>query len=149
MSSTIFFVALVIRVSNNLVMTNVNTNTNVPNINIPTASIEPMYHMKRNVAAAPISPKRLGESNTDEARAMARINEITKEVLNPMAIMLAYKKGERDFSLSNYFSGEEGEIFLSSNTIYKERLPFNLLQTEYEQLTDRSRVFGTFLQSEL
>ena len=50
---------------------------------------------------------------------MARINEITKKVLNPMAIMLAYKKGERDFSLSNYFSGEEGEIFLSSNTIYK------------------------------
>ena len=90
-----------------------------------------------------------GESNTDEARAMARINEITKEVLNPMVIMLAYKKGERDFSLSNYFSGEEGEIFLSSNTIYKERLLSNLLQTEYEQLTDRSRIFGTFLQSEL
>jgi hypothetical protein len=50
MSSTIFFVALVICVSNNLVMTNVNTNTNMPNINIPIASIEPMYHMKRNVA---------------------------------------------------------------------------------------------------
>jgi hypothetical protein len=51
--------------------------------------------------------------------------------------------------LSNYFSGEEGEIFQSSNTTYKERLPFNLLQTEYEQLTDPSRVFGTLLQSEL
>ena len=84
-----------------------------------------------------------------QARAMARINEIIKEVLNLMATMLAYKKGERDFSLSNYFSGEEGEIFLSSKTIYKERLPFNLLQTEYEQLTDPSRVFGTLLQSEL
>jgi uncharacterized protein YhfF len=41
--------------------------------------------------------------NSSRARAMARINEITKEALNPMAIMLAYKKGERDFSLSNYF----------------------------------------------
>jgi len=50
MSSTIFFVALVICVSNNLVMTNVNTNTNMPNINIPIASIEPMYHMKSSVA---------------------------------------------------------------------------------------------------
>jgi hypothetical protein len=75
--------------------------------------------------------------------------ETTKEVLNPMAIMLAYKEGERDFSLSNYFSGEEGEIFLPSNTIYKERLQFNLLQTQYEQLTDPSRVFCASLQSEL
>ena len=80
---------------------------------------------------------------------MARVNEITKEVLNPTAVMLAYEKSERDFLLSNYFSGEEGEIFLSSHTIYKERLPFNLLQTEYEQLTDPSRVFGTLLRSEL
>jgi len=31
-------------------MTNVNTNTNMPNINIPIASIEPMYHMKSSVA---------------------------------------------------------------------------------------------------
>jgi len=31
----------------------------------------------------------------------------------------------------------------------KERLPFNLLQTEYEQLTDPSRVFGALLQLEL
>jgi hypothetical protein len=73
---------------------------------------------------------------------MARINEITKEVLNSMAIMLAYKKAERDFSLSSYFSGEEGEIFLSSKTIYKERLPFNLLHTEYEQLTDQVESFA-------
>jgi hypothetical protein len=80
---------------------------------------------------------------------MSRINEMTKEVLNPMAIMLGYKKGEREFSLSNYFSAEEGENFLSSNTIYKERLPFNLLQNEYDQLTDPNRVFSTLLQSEL
>ena len=89
------------------------------------------------------------ENETNSTRAMARVNEITKEVLNPTAIMLAYKKSERDFSLSNYFSGEEGEIFLSSNTIYKERLLSNLLRTEYEQLTEPRRVFGTLLQSEL
>lgn len=80
---------------------------------------------------------------------MSRINEMTKEVLNPTAIMLGYKKGEREFSLSNFFSVEEGENFLSSNTVYKERLPFNLLQNEYDQLIDPSRVFSTLLQSEL
>ncbi len=80
---------------------------------------------------------------------MSKINEMTKEVLNPSAIMLTYKKGEREFSISNFFSTDEGQNFLSSNTVYKERLPFNLLQIEYDHLADPNRVFSTLLQSEL
>jgi hypothetical protein len=44
-------------------------------------------------------------------RDRSRINKITKEVLNPMAIMPAYKKGERDFLFSKYFSGEKAGSF--------------------------------------
>ena len=58
MSSTIFFVACVIRVSNNLVIARENTNADEPIIMLPMTFIEPRYHMIRYVTEALMSPIR-------------------------------------------------------------------------------------------
>lgn len=80
---------------------------------------------------------------------LARMNQTTKQVLNPLAIMLDYKVGERDFTFSDFSTETIIMENLMSRITYKDRLPFDLLQREYAELNNPSTLVKTILEAEL
>jgi hypothetical protein len=74
----------------------------------------------------------LAEKLLGEGR-IARVNEIVGQSLKPLSIGFEYKLGEKNFMLS-LFSSKSSVQILASSTVYKDKMPFNLLEKEIGEL---------------
>lgn len=61
---------------------------------------------------------------------IAEINEYLKQTIDPSSLTFGYKKDEKRYDVTYSFSKERILKVLSSSMVYKERLPFNLLEKE-------------------
>ena len=89
-----------------------------------------------------LAAKLLGEGR------IARINEIVGQSLKPLSIGFEYKLGEKDFMFSLFISGSNLQI-LASSTVYKDKMPFNLLEKEIGELDNPASTIKRLSESEV
>lgn len=92
---------------------------------------------KTNLAA-----KLLGEGR------IARVNEIVGQSLKPLSIGFEYKLGEKNFMLS-LFTSEFNVQIVASSTVYKDKMPFNLLEKEMAELDNPTSTIKRLSESEV
>lgn len=82
---------------------------------------------------------------------LAKVNEIAKETLNPVAITFEYIKSNTNFMVSSISSTimKLRQNVFSSQTIFEEKLPFDLLQKENEKLNEATQLFVRLVNAEL
>jgi len=89
-----------------------------------------------------LAAKLLGEGR------IARVNEIVGQSLKPLSIGLEYRIGEKDFMLS-LFTSELTIQMLASSTVYKDKMPFNLLEKEIGELDNPVSIIKRLSESEV
>jgi hypothetical protein len=89
-----------------------------------------------------IAAKLLGEGR------IARINELAGQSLKPLSIGFEYKFGEKDFMLS-LFTSESSLQLLGSHMVYKDRIPFNFLEKEIDELDNPASIIQRLTESEV
>lgn len=102
-------------------------------------SAKTTYYSKR---IPNLSKKIIGETR------IAKINEKVEQVLNPYAISFEYKLKEKEFSFGS-FSGKASVEALLSSTPYKDRIPFNFLRKEYDELIKPEELMKKLAEMEL
>ena len=101
-----------------------------------------------SITMAPKKPFNLAKKIVGTTQ-LAKINEITKETLNPIAIALEYRKEEREYLIYNVFGHKTSQNLVASFTIYKGALPFNLLPKEYEELKNPKKILKMIAEMEV
>ena len=89
-----------------------------------------------------LSRKIIGEGK------IAKINEKVKRTLSPVGVFFEYKVNERDFSFATFSNKKAVEALLSSIT-YKDKMPFDLLRTEHNKLSEPAGVVKKLIEEEL
>jgi len=79
---------------------------------------------------------------------IAKINKIVKQTLNPIGIFFEYKSGEKEFKFLT-FSNKRTRSLLFSQTTYKDKIPFDLIVKEYEELEKPTEIINKLIEAEL
>jgi hypothetical protein len=98
----------------------------------------PVYKKNVNLAKKIISESRIVE-----------INNVVEQVLNPIAISLEYQIDDRSFLLSFSSIKEKTNIFVATRIYHKEKLTYNMMQEEYNELKKPLKILDTLIESEL
>jgi hypothetical protein len=79
---------------------------------------------------------------------IARVSEVAGQSIKPLSIGFDYTVGEKDF-LFLIFTTDETNLTLASSTLYKDKLPFNLLEKEIDDLNSPEQIFKKLIESEV
>ncbi len=71
---------------------------------------------------------------------LAKINEVVKETVQPIAITFTYEREKRRYFISSSYSKKKNQNSFALYTDYDGTLPFDLLQNEYKRLNDPSNL---------
>jgi hypothetical protein len=98
----------------------------------------PVYKKNVNLAKKIISESRIVE-----------INNVVEQVLNPISISLEYQIDDRGFLLSFNSIKEKTNISVATRIYYKEKLTYNVMQEEYNELKKPLKILDVLIESEL
>jgi len=77
---------------------------------------------------------------------IAKINEKVKQTLSPVSVLFEYKINNREFAFAT--TSTEQSVLLS-RIIYKDKLPFDLLQIECNELENPANIIKKLIEEEL
>lgn len=80
---------------------------------------------------------------------IVKINELLKQTWKPLSIGFEYKVGKKDFMFSTFFGEDGGLQVLMSNIVYKDKIPFNLLEKEIAEFADTEEAAKKLVEMEL
>lgn len=80
---------------------------------------------------------------------IAKIGEFVKQTLRPFSISFEYRVGEKDFLFTCSSFKKAGAYLLISSTVYKDKMPFNLLEKEITELDYPVEVIKKLAEMEL
>jgi hypothetical protein len=79
---------------------------------------------------------------------IAKVSELTGHTLKPNSIGFEFKKGERDFMFSTYANHTYAQI-VGSNILYKDKIPFDFLEKEINELNNPISIIKRLTEGEL
>lgn len=91
---------------------------------------------------ANLSKKIIGEGR------ITKINEEVKQILGPIGVFFEYKMNDRDFAFG-ILSDEKGAETLLSRITYKDKMPFDLIRIEHDELGNPASVIKRLTEMEL
>jgi len=97
----------------------------------------------RSGKAANLAKKLVGESK------VAKISDFLQEMIQPISIAFEYAMGEKAFFLSHSTYNETTTRLIGSHIVYKNRLPFNLIEKEIDELDHSTRIMKKLIEMEL
>lgn len=108
-------------------------------------ALEPSVSSHKTIAypkkIANLATKIIGEGR------LAEISEEVKQTLSAGGVYFEYKVGEREFSFATVSNERYADVLFSSIT-YKTKVPFDLLQTEYDELTNPMEIMKKLREME-
>jgi hypothetical protein len=79
---------------------------------------------------------------------LAKINETVKQTLNPVGIFFEYEFKEKYIAFSTLSNEKSAEGFFS-RSVYKDKIPFDLLRKEYDMLVSPAEIVKKLIEMEL
>lgn len=80
---------------------------------------------------------------------IAKINEVVGQTLEPATIGFEYKIGERTYMFSIFFGENMSSELLGTIAVYKDKLPFDLIEKELEELNNPDKIMKELKRKEL
>lgn len=102
----------------------------------------------RKIILHPRQMVNLGEKLIGTGK-IAKISEFVKQTLEPFSISFEYKIDDKYFLLSHSSSEKTAFQLFASRTVYKEKIPFNLLEKEITELSNPEELLKKLVEMEL
>ncbi|HEY4675398.1 MAG TPA: hypothetical protein VIH48_05025 [Candidatus Bathyarchaeia archaeon] len=80
---------------------------------------------------------------------IAKIGDLLRQTIQPISVAFEYKVGEKDFYVSSLTSGGQTLEICGSHTVYKDKLPFNLIEREISELDHPIQIVKKLIEMEL
>lgn len=79
---------------------------------------------------------------------LAKINEEVKQPLNPIGVYFEYELKGKELGFMTFSNERSAEAIFCKST-YKDKIPFNLLRKEYNELASPTEIIKKLLEMEL
>ena len=97
----------------------------------------------RSGKAVNLAKKLIGESK------VAKISDFLQETIQPISIAFEYAIEEKKFYLSYSTHKKSTSWLMGSHTVYKNRLPFNLIEKDIDELDHSTQMMKKLVKMEL